>query len=88
MREAGVLTWEQLMAELQVERDRIAEFIVQRGIGGNFYNTRPVQVGKRFARELIASTLEGRTTYSEAFRLLNIKKSSTFEGLGQQLRVT
>ena len=88
MREAEVLTWEQLMAELQVERDRIAEFIVQRGTGGNFYNTRPVQVGKRFARELIASTLEGRTTYSEAFRLLNIKKSSTFEGLGQQLRVT
>ncbi len=87
MREAGVLTWEQLMAELQVERDRVAEFIVQRGTSGNFYNTKPVQVGKRFARELIASTLEGRTTYSEAFRLLNIKKTSTLEGLGQRLSV-
>lgn len=88
MREAGMLTWEQLMAELQAERDRFAESILQRGDGGNFYNTKPVQVGKRFARELIASTLEGRTTYSEAFRLLSIKKTSTFDGLGQHLGVT
>lgn len=85
MREAGVLTWEQMMAELQLERDRIAELMVQRGTGGNYYNTKPVQVGKRFARELIASTLEGRTTYSEAFRLLSIKKTSTFYGLSQHL---
>ena len=61
--------------------------VEQSGTGGNFYNTKPVQVGKRFARELIASTLEGRTTYSEAFRLLNLKKTATFEGLGQQLGV-
>lgn len=87
MREAGALTWEQLMAELQVERDRKAEFMSQPGTGGNYYNTKPVQVGKRFARELIVSTLEGRTTYSEAFRLLRIKKASTFEGLRQRLGV-
>lgn len=88
MREANVLNWDQLMDELQVERDRIAKIVKEAGAGGNFYNTKPVQVGKRFARELIASTLEGRTTYSEAFRLLNIKKTGTFEGLGQQLGVT
>ena len=46
-----------------------------------------MQVGKRFASELIASTLEGRTTYTEAFRLLGVKKTATFEGLGQQLGV-
>ncbi len=87
MREAGALNWEEFMDEMQVERERIAEILEQRGTGGNFYNTKPVQVGKRFARELIASTLEGRTTYSEAFRLLNLKKTATFEGLGQQLGV-
>lgn len=87
MREAGALTWEQFMAELGVERQRIAEIVAERGSGGNYYNTKPVQVGKRFARELIASTVEGRTPYTEAFRLLGVKKTSTFEGLGEQLGV-
>lgn len=47
-----------------------------------------MQVGNRFARELIASTVEGRTPYTEAFRLLGVKKTSTFEGLGEQLGVS
>lgn len=64
MREAGMLSWDQLMDALQAERERIAEIAVLRGKGGNFYNTKPVQVGKRFTRALIGSTLEGRTTYS------------------------
>ncbi len=87
MREFGALTWDQFMAELGVERRRIAQIVAEKGSGGNYYNTRPVQVGKRFARELIASTVEGRTPYTEAFRLLGVKKSSTFEGLGEQLGV-
>jgi Zn-dependent peptidase ImmA (M78 family) len=88
MREAGSLSWDDFMHELEIERKRIEEIIsVSDRAGGNFYNTKPVQVGKRFARELIASTLEGRTPYTEAFRLLNVKKTSTFEGLGIQLGV-
>lgn len=87
MREAGVLTWDQFMAELRLERQRIAEIVAEKGSGGNYYNTKPVQVGKRFARELIASTVEGRTPYTEAFRLLGVKKTSTFKGLGEQLGV-
>lgn len=87
MREAGALSWDQFMAELRLERQRIAEIVAEKGSGGNYYNTKPVQVGKRFARELIASTVEGRTPYTEAFRLLGVKKTSTFEGLGEQLGV-
>jgi len=87
VREAGALTWGQFMEELRVEKARVEEIVAERGSGGNYYNTKPVQVGKRFARELIASTLEGRTPYTEAFRLLNVKKTSTFEGLGEQLGV-
>lgn len=87
VREAGHLTWEEFVAELRVEQDRIAEIGTQRGGGGNFYYTKPVQVGKRFARELISSTLEGWTSYSEAFRLLGVQKASTFEGLAEQLGV-
>jgi len=75
------------MEELRIEKARVAKIVLERGGGGNYYNTKPVQVGKRFARELIASTLEGRTPYTEAFRLLGVKKTSTFEGLGEQLGV-
>ena len=87
VREAGALTWDRFMAELRAEKERIAELVAERGGGGNYYNTKPVQVGKRFARELIASTLEGRTPYTEAFRLLDVKRTTTFEGLGAQLGV-
>lgn len=87
MREAGALSWNQFMTELGAENERVAELVAERGGGGNYYNTKPVQVGKRFARELIASTLEGRTPYTEAFRLLDVKKTTTFEGLGAQLGV-
>ncbi|MCP3881917.1 MAG: ImmA/IrrE family metallo-endopeptidase [Sulfitobacter sp.] len=86
-REAGSLSWDRFMEELRIEKQRVAEVVAERGGGGNYYNTKPVQVGKRFARELIASTLEGRTPYTEAFRLLDVKKTSTFEGLGEQLGV-
>jgi hypothetical protein len=42
-------------------------------------------VGRRFARALIASTLEGSTSYVAAFRLLGIKRASKFDGLADEL---
>ncbi len=85
--ESGALSWDDFMHEFETERKRIAEIVAVRGSGGNYYNTKPVQVGKRFARALIASTVEGRTPYTEAFRLLDVNKTSTFEGLGERLGV-
>lgn len=86
-REAGALSWDEFMSELSIERQRVSEIVATRSSGGNYYNTKPVQVGKRFARQLIGSTLEGQTPYTEAFRLLGVNKTSTFEGLGEQLGV-
>lgn len=88
MREAGVLTWDEYLYELGLERARVAAIITERGgSGGNYYNTKPVQVGKRFARALVASALEGRTSYTEAFRLLGLKTASTFDGMAERLGV-
>ncbi|MBW7926745.1 MAG: ImmA/IrrE family metallo-endopeptidase [Fimbriimonadaceae bacterium] len=41
--------------------------------GGNFYNNAGVHLGKRFIREVLARTLEGRTQYGEAFDLLGTR---------------
>lgn len=46
---------------------------------GHFHNTLGARAGNRFSRALIASTLEGRTTYKDAFRLLGIKSTATFQ---------
>ena len=87
IREAGALTWDEYLTELDVERQRVAAFLADRGGGGNYYNTKPVQVSRRFASALIASAKEGRTPYTTAFRLLDVKKESTFDGLADRLGV-
>ena len=87
MREAGLLTWIEYLTELDIERQRFAAIDVRASSGGNYYNTKPVQVGKRFARALVASALEGRTSYTEAFRLLGLKKAATFDRLAERLGV-
>ena len=87
IREAGALTWDEYLTELDVERQWVAAFLADRGGGGNYYNTRPVQVSRRFASALIASAKEGRTPYTTAFRLLDVKKESTFDGLAERVGV-
>jgi Zn-dependent peptidase ImmA (M78 family)/transcriptional regulator with XRE-family HTH domain len=53
--------------------------------GGDFYRTTVARVSKRFAQTLVASTLEGRTLYRDAFRMLGIAKPGTFNELGRTL---
>jgi len=53
--------------------------------GGNYYATQQVRVGRRFARALIGSALEGRTPYREAFSLLGVKKTATFHEFARKL---
>ena len=55
--------------------------------GGNFYRTFEVRNGKRFARAVIASTLEGQTLFQDAFRMLSVQKSATFYRAAQELGV-
>lgn len=55
--------------------------------GGEFYATQGSRLGKRFARAVIVSALEGRSTFNEAFYLLDLKKEKTFDELARKLGV-
>lgn len=86
--DAGRLSWAEYRSAYVAERTRVLELIGERAdSGGNFYNTTPVRVSKRFARALIASTWEGHTMYRDAARLLGFKKLSTLDELGHSLGV-
>lgn len=53
--------------------------------GGGFQLPGGARVSKRFARALVGSTLEGRTMYTEAFEMLGLKKTASFDELRRSL---
>jgi Zn-dependent peptidase ImmA (M78 family) len=55
--------------------------------GGDFYRTLGARTGKRFARAVLASTLEGQTLFQDAFRLLGVRKTATFYEAARELEM-
>lgn len=84
--DADGITFNKFQQVYQMELERLIS-IVAKGGGGNFYLTQAARVSKRFARALIANTLEGQTLHRDAFRMLGFSKLTTFRELGQSLGV-
>ena len=59
----------------------------RRSSGGDSYRNVGARCSTRFARAFVASVLEGRTSYTESMRLLDIKNPSTLGTLAQKLGV-
>jgi Zn-dependent peptidase ImmA (M78 family)/transcriptional regulator with XRE-family HTH domain len=83
--DAGGLNRDAYWQAYEQETERLRS--LPKGSGGDFYLTLGARAGKGFARALVVSTLEGRTSFTEAFRLLGFKKMATFRELGQSLGV-
>lgn len=83
--DAGGLTRDELWHAYDQELNRLQG--IPRTSGGNFYLTTVARVSKRFARAVVTSTWEGRSSFTEAFHLLGFKKMTTFRELGQSVGV-
>ncbi|ACB51486.1 hypothetical protein cce_2136 [Crocosphaera subtropica ATCC 51142] len=53
--------------------------------GGDFYRNLNAKMGYQFLQALVSSTLEGKTLFRDAFRLLGIKKSEAFYNIANNL---
>ena len=67
------------------ERARLRELAQTVAGGGDFYRTTLSRVSRRFARALVESTLEGQTLYRDAFRMLGVSKTETFNNIGREV---
>ncbi len=55
--------------------------------GGDFYRTLGARTGKRFARAVLSSALEGQTLFQDAFRMLGVRKTTTFYEAAREMGV-
>jgi Zn-dependent peptidase ImmA (M78 family) len=83
----GWLTWDDYRTAYDEELAHILEVLGERVSGGNYFNTQPARVSRRFARAVIVSALEGQTLRRDAFQLLGIRRESTFEELVGRLGI-
>ena len=70
------------------EITRLRSLAQRGGGGGDFYRTTLSRVSRRFARAVVGSTLEGQTLYRDAFRMLGVSKTETFNKLGREVGLT
>jgi Zn-dependent peptidase ImmA (M78 family) len=69
----------------QAEQDRFRAVATEQDGGGDFYRTQRSRLSKQFLQALIESTLEGRTPYRDALRLVGLSKVETFQELARDL---
>lgn len=78
-------------AEVEAARQRLSDEFesrpatLPRAGGGDFHNNVGTFYGKRLVRELLACTLEGRTLYRDAFRMLGTAKTGVIQNMASKV---
>ena len=85
--DAGFIDEATLWQYFRAEVERIKALDRDGSGGGDFYRTLGARTGKLFARAVLASTLEGQTLFQDAFRMLGVRKTSTFYNAARELGV-
>lgn len=87
LHDARRLRRDQYWAAYDDERQRLRDMSASGGGGGDYYLTTAARVSKRLARAVVVATWEGRSTFTEAYRLLGCRKTSTLRELGHSVGV-
>ncbi|MCW5938359.1 MAG: ImmA/IrrE family metallo-endopeptidase [Fimbriimonadaceae bacterium] len=83
----GRMTQTEFWSLFDAELERLKGIEARASSGGDFYNMVTARAGRRLARAIVMSTLEGQASFTESVRLLGFKKMSTFYELARRVGV-
>ncbi len=86
--DSGFITETALWQYYREEQERLRTLKDRSSRRGNFYRSLGARTSKRFVRAVVSSTLEGLTSFPEAFRMLGVRKTATFYEAARELGVT
>lgn len=86
--DAGYIDRAALWQHYREEQERLRTLKERSSGGGDFYRSLGARTSKRFARAIVSSTLEGLTSFPDAFRMLGMRKTATFYEAARELGVT
>ena len=86
--DAGFINQGALWQRYREEQERLRTLKERSSGSGDFYRSLGARTSKRFARAIVSSTLEGLTSFPDAFRMLGVRKTATFYEAARELGVT
>ena len=85
--DSGYIGQTALWQHYREEQERLRTLKERSSSGGDFYHSLGARTSKRFARAIVSSTLEGLTSFPDAFRMLGVRKTATFYEAARELGV-
>jgi Zn-dependent peptidase ImmA (M78 family) len=86
--DAGYITEAALWQHFRDEQERLKTLREGKSAGGDFYRSLGARTSKRFSRAIVASALEGLTSFPDAYHMLGVRKTATFYKTAQELGIT